>query len=458
VTSLRPTSLRAGAVLSACVAVLLGTILMGVVALITVTGAVNRSLDEALSVSAGGVVAQLKANPPSSDDDIQLPPIDAHDPVVVQVVDAAGTPIATTPGVSRSARICADAAAAPGRVTQVDFTYPGLTGTFRVLATPTVVEGRALLVCTAGSDRLVETTRRTVVVVLAIAIPVITALVGLLVARQVGRALGAVSELTREADRVRTLDEGRLGVPASGDEVADLAVTLNTLLDRLHEQSQATRQFVADAGHELRTPLASLRVALDLSRDNAPDDDPWADEAITDVERLSSLVDDLLVLARVDSGAPQRVELLHVPEAVADEVALTARLREGVTVRATGSVDVVADRRGLRRAVRNLLANAVRHAETRVELRCTSADGWVVVEVVDDGPGIPADQVERVFERFVRLDESRGRDSGGSGLGLAIVAAFANQSGGHAVATPGPGGRVVLRLPVAGQDGPAASD
>ncbi len=442
-----PRSLRARAVISAGAVVFVGALLVAVVAVISVTGAATRALDDTLHSSANDVIAQLRTNPPKSGDPISLPALNPRDPVVVQVVDEHGVPIATTPGVSSEALICPTTASESGRAQTVDFDWPGLTGTFRVLSVPLRVGGQDLLVCTTRSDEQVESTRTSVVVVLAVAIPIITVLVCLLVARQVGRALDAVSDLTDEAERLRTLDEGRLPVPATGDEVADLAVTLNNLLDRLHDQSTATRQFVADAGHELRTPLTSLRIALELGADGSTDTATWADDALVDVDRLTTLVDDLLVLARADSGETLHPVALVLPDAVPDEISRASRLRDEISVTCSGHVSVHADARALRRAVGNLLTNAVQHAGSRVDLACSLDGDMVVLEVTDDGPGIPADQVDRVFERFVRLDPSRSRDDGGSGLGLAIVAAFAEQTHGDVTGFPGPGGRFVLRMP-----------
>lgn len=446
-TNRGPRSLRARAVISAGVVVFVGGLLVAVVAVITVTGAATRSLDDTLHSSANDVIAQLRTNPPKSGDPISLPALNPRDPVVVQVVDEHGAPIATTPGVTSEALICPTTALEAREAQAVEFTWPGLTGTFRVLAVPVRVGGQSLQVCAARSDTPVESTRDSVLVVLAVTIPIITALVCLLVARQVGRALHAVSDLAEEAERLRTLDEGRLPVPATGDEVADLAVTLNNLLDRLHDQSTATRQFVADAGHELRTPLTSLRIALELGQDGPLEAVAWTDDALLDVDRLTTLVDDLLVLARADSGEDLHPVMLVVPDAVQDEIARASRLRESVTVNCTGHVALESDARALRRAVGNLLTNAVQHANTRVDLVCSIDGDRVLLDVTDDGPGIPADQVHRVFERFVRLDPSRARDGGGSGLGLAIVEAFAEQSDGDVTAYAGPGGRFVLRLP-----------
>ena len=423
----RPRSVKARSAVAAGAAVLVGSVLVSAVALVLVQGAVTRSLDDALSASAGGVIAQLSENPPSSGDPVQLPVLDPRDPVVVQIVDAVGTPVASTPGVDARARICPAGPRNPGvSTTTVDLAQPGLVGTFRVQTTETLADGVPYVVCAARSSDAAEATRRAVLVAMGLVILAVTALVVLLVARAVGAALSAVADLTTEADRLRNLDAGRLGVPDTGDEVEHLATTLNELLDRLHNQEKATRQFVADAGHELRTPLTSLRLELELAGSDGSDSS----------------------LARADAGQRPKAQHVTLPECIADEVTNANRLRDGVHVTLHAeSATAVSDLPALRRAVRNLLSNAVRHAEQQVEVRVAPVGSWVVIEVLDDGPGVPLSETRRIFERFTRLDDARARDSGGSGLGLAIVAAYAQSSEGDVVAHPGPGGRFVLRLP-----------
>lgn len=448
---LRPRSLRARASVAAGAAVLLGSALIAALALVLVQAAGVRSLDSALDASVSDVIAQVEENPPSSGDPIQLPALDPSDPVVVQVVDQEGTPVATTPGVDPGARICAVPAGA--RAQSIDLDQPGLTGTFRVRATTVTTDGQMYVVCAARNDESSEATRFAVVGALAAAVLSVTALVVLFVTRGVGTALAAVSELTSEADRLRSLEAGRLTVPSTGDEIERLAVTLNELLDRLHDQQNATRRFVADAGHELRTPLATLQLDLELASMAVADPTITAG-AIGDVARLTSLVDDMLVLARADAGEPLVPGPVLLPAALVDEVSHAARIRPDVRVTLLGSdCAALADERALHRAVRNLLSNAVRHARTTVTLTVGVDAGWVVVAVDDDGPGLSQPDTERVFDRFTRLDDARARDSGGSGLGLSIVAAFARRSGGEASALTGPGGHFLLRLPQAQPSG-----
>lgn len=442
----RPRSIRARSVVSAGVIVLLGAGLISVIALAAVRGAASRSIDDALAATVSDVNAQLVDNPPTTGTTIELPQIDARNPTLVQVVDSTGVAVATTPGISSTVTLCDDIDVHSTKVQTVDLAYPHASGTFRVLAQPVTASGHTYTVCAARSDEQAESTTRTAFAVLALVVPAITLLVCLLVARQVGRALTAVSELSNEADRLRSLETGRLGVPDTGDEVEALALTLNQLLDRLHDQSRTTQRFIADAGHELRTPLTSLSLALELAPRT---DDDWMLGAHQDLDRLTELVDDLLALARTDSGAPQHLTAVSVPADLLDEVDLVRRLRPELDIDVEGDdIHLLTDAPGLRRAVRNLLTNASRHAVDRVTLTSHEQDGFAIVEVADDGPGIPADQVERVFDRFVRLDPARARDDGGSGLGLSIVASFAKSVGGDATARPGPGGSFTLRVPL----------
>lgn len=445
-TWLRPRSLRARAAVAAGAAVLLGSAVIAGLAVVLVQAAGVRALDAALEASISDVSAQIEESPPSSGDPVQLPVVDPADPVVVQVVDASGVPVATTPGVDPNVRVCA--VPVGSRAQSVDLDQAGLTGTFRIVATSIESGGSTYVVCAARNDESAEATRLGVLVALAAAVLSVTALVVLFVARGVGTALSAVSELTTEADRLRTLDTGRLTVPPTGDEIERLAVTLNELLDRLHDQQNATRRFVADAGHELRTPLTALRLELELASldGRGPAESV---EALGDVARLTSLVDDLLVLARTDAGEQLEPQPLSLPASLADEVGQAARIRPEVDVSLLGSdCTVLADERALHRAVRNLLGNAVRHAQSSVTVTVDDTDdGWVAVTVDDDGPGLSPSDTERIFERFTRLDDARTRDGGGSGLGLAIVAAFVQHSGGTVRALPGPGGHFVLRLP-----------
>ncbi|MDX6739603.1 HAMP domain-containing sensor histidine kinase [Actinocorallia sp. A-T 12471] len=241
----------------------------------------------------------------------------------------------------------------------------------------------------------------------------------------------------------------RVPVPASSDEIARLAATTNGTLSALERSSERQRRFVADASHELRTPIASLRAQLEIAREHPELLD--LDETVLDVYRLQNLASDLLLLAGLDAdGAGPDPVRVPLAELVADVVAERAAT-DGVPVvyeeSATPWVSVRPRRLG--RALGNLLDNARRHAAGRVTVTVAEEGGLALVSVRDDGPGVPAEHRERIFERFVRLDDARASDEGGAGLGLALARELAEADGGSLVcADPGgPGALFELRLP-----------
>jgi signal transduction histidine kinase len=234
--------------------------------------------------------------------------------------------------------------------------------------------------------------------------------------------------------------------------VQRLAVTLNAMLDRIDAATKRQRTFVGDAAHELRSPLASLRLQLEVAQRVGPAAD-WPgllDEVLADVDRLDQLVEDLLALARSDEagGVLRRREPVALDELVSSVAADYADAR--VAVRSsTDPVSVDGDPEALRRVVVNLLDNAVRYARTVVTVDL-HPDGRQTAQLVvgDDGPGIPAGERERVFDRFYRTHESRSRDSGGTGLGLPIVRDVIWAHGGTiTLADNAPGLRATVLLP-----------
>ncbi|MEQ4720294.1 ATP-binding protein [Nonomuraea sp. B19D2] len=234
----------------------------------------------------------------------------------------------------------------------------------------------------------------------------------------VGRALAPVAAIRAKVADITARDlHQRVPVPGSKDEIAALASTVNGTLDRLETAVETHKRFVADAAHELRSPIATLRARLELAEPSA-----LTREALADVERLQSLAADLLILAKLDAGEPLRTAELDLGQVAAEE-SLRARRRPDVRVELDIEPDVVmkGSRAHLDRLVTNLADNAVRHAASTVRVRVRAEQGQAVLEVQDDGPGIPPEQREAVFARFTRLDEARARDAGGAGLGLPIA-------------------------------------
>jgi signal transduction histidine kinase len=273
--------------------------------------------------------------------------------------------------------------------------------------------------------------------------------------RVVGRALAPVEAIRASVDEVSAADlSARVPHPASQDEIARLAGTMNRMLGRLEESQARQRRFVADASHELRSPVTILRQHAEVAQahpDRASLDD-LSDTVLAEALRLQRLIDDLLVLARADEQRlTVRPRPLDLDDMVLDEarrLRTTTALDVDASGVSAGPIDGDAD--GMRRVVRNVVDNAARHAHGRVALALSDNGGTIVLRVDDDGPGVPVVDRQRVFQRFVRLDDARARDKGGSGLGLAIVAEIVAAHGGAVRFTDAPdlgGARVEITLP-----------
>jgi signal transduction histidine kinase len=217
----------------------------------------------------------------------------------------------------------------------------------------------------------------------------------------------------------------RLPVPGAQDEIHRLAVTLNQMLDRIEAATARQRTFVGDAAHELRSPLASLRVQLEVAQRMGPSTD-WPDlidDVLIDVGRLDRLVEDLLALARLDEtgGGSARHEPINLGTLVESITANYEHARVPVASTAAPDVVVLGNSDALHRVVVNLVDNAVRYARSGVQVDVDTDGPFARLTVTDDGPGLPESERERVFDRFYRAETSRSRDSGGTGLGLPIV-------------------------------------
>ncbi|GAA4224886.1 HAMP domain-containing sensor histidine kinase [Actinomadura meridiana] len=281
-----------------------------------------------------------------------------------------------------------------------------------------------------------------------------TGIVGYGTWRSVGRTLRPVDEIRRELDEITATDlQRRVPEPSRRDEVGLLATSINATLDRLEQAVARQRAFVVDVSHELRSPLAALRMELELAL-SAPDDTDLPETLraiLSNTDRLTAVVDDLLALARLEADRNFPRELVDLTE-LTDQEVLRRPLRTQVTVLAEGAVTVHGGRGELARLLTNLIDNADRHAasEVTVILR-TEGPSAAVIEIIDDGTGIAPEDRERVFERFARLAEGRHRDAGGTGLGLAISRDIAVAHRGTLFLTDrldgAPGARFVVRLP-----------
>jgi signal transduction histidine kinase len=273
----------------------------------------------------------------------------------------------------------------------------------------------------------------------------------------VDQTLAPVDAIRRELAEITALQSGRrVTVPENRDEIRRLAEAANATLDRLDSALERQRSFTSDASHDLRSPIAAARTQIEEAL-LYPDEVDWPSTAravLQSLERLQAIVTDLLQLARLDAAAWKDVETIDLGALVTIEVARSDRtkrivphLQEGVTVRG--------DRLRLVRLFTNLLDNAERHAETRVDVTVRRSDGEAILEVQDDGAGIAREQRDVVFERFARLEASKARDPGGTGLGLAIAREIARMHGGTlTVEDSERGARFVLCIPRNVPEGP----
>jgi signal transduction histidine kinase len=424
--------------------VLLVTTVGSLVIVAMIAHTISHSLIDSARQDAAAIDAQLRSGVAPA-----AAATTGRNDVVVQLLGADGrvvasdrperltVPLRTTSGVTESAVV------------------PGLKDTFTVVARRATGTGPVRLIIVGRSTEQRNETRAETAEVLAVAVPLVVLVLGLILWFSIGRALRPVEAMRDEADTITAAHlRRRLAVPGGEDEIPRLARTLNEMLDRIDEGHRLQRQFVSDASHELRSPLTVIRQSAEiaLAYPDRADIATLAEDVLAESDRLEHLVTALLLLARLegDAGAD---EVVDVDDVVLGEVT-RVRQRDGagdVTIDAHGVG--AARTRGsavlLGQVVRNLLDNACRHASTTVTVSLRQDDGTVVLEVADDGSGIELADRDRVFERFVRLDEARARDAGGSGLGLAIVRKIVDASDGSVeiAETPMLGARFTVRLP-----------
>jgi two-component system OmpR family sensor kinase len=267
-----------------------------------------------------------------------------------------------------------------------------------------------------------------------------------------------IHDVTDAADAISAGDrERRLPSYPPGTEAAHLASAFNSMLDQKEAADERLRQFVADASHELRTPLTSIRGYVELYHRGGLSEQDRLDDAMRRVsgeaERMGALVDDLLLLSKLDRGLPLEVASVDVAALLADAAADARAVQpeRAISVQTDDPLSCTADPLRIHQVVAAIVANALVYTptDTPVELVGARRDGAVVIEVVDHGPGLDADTAAHVFERFYRGDASRARSTGGSGLGLSIAKSIVEAHGGRiAVHTsPGHGCRFTIALP-----------
>ncbi|MEU0170679.1 ATP-binding protein [Streptomyces iakyrus] len=382
--------------------------------------AASEDLERISGTDSGRVKPQPAATPPDDDDD---DPEDAGE--------------ALEPGEISGESVFSNGSA----------TIDGEAQDYRFAAVEVETHDRGHLKVYAGSPLAAEHGAvRTALTVMLIGFPLLLGVVAAVTWLVTRRALRPVEGIRREMAAITQSEDlaRRVPEPDTHDEIARLASTTNETLAALETSVERQRRFVADASHELRSPIASLRTQLEVAAAHPELLD--LDGAVEDTVRLQRLAADLLLLARLDAGerpSDAKVDLAGLAREEAEG-------RTGVTVDAE-PVEVAGSRGQLGRVLANLLDNAQRHARSAVTVDVRREGDRAVVGVADDGDGVPDGDRERIFERFVRLDAARSRDDGGAGLGLAIARDVAVRHGGTLTAGRGPAGGALfeLRLPLA---------
>ena len=438
--------ITAAAVVVVGVAMVVGAVLLVSVLRETLT----REVRTAARLRGQDVAAVLAANGSGPG----LLAVDDVEELLIQVLDEGGRVVAASPGAGGLAPV---ARLRPGESAEVMVPAGGPveeTGEFLAVATGAdTPQGRRTVVVVRSTETVTEATAA-VSGLLAIGLPLLLVVVGATTWILVGRALAPVEAIRAEVDAISgDALHRRVPDPRAGDEIGRLARTMNRMLGRLEQAQARQRRLVADASHELRSPVATIRQHAEVALAH-PDRTTTTELAATVLAedlRLQRLAEDLLLLTRADEHTlALRRRPVDLDDLVFDEarrVRGASGLRVDTTAVSAGRVE--GDPAGLRRVLRNLGDNAARAAGGHLAFSVAERDGVVLLRVDDDGPGIPNADRERVFERFVRLDDARARDDGGSGLGLAIVAELVTAHGGTVVVASSPlgGARVEVTLP-----------
>ena len=439
----------------AALAVAAVLVLTGVGLVVTQRRLLVENLDESLDQEATAIAATVAdGGRPTT-----LSPVGDDDAVAQVVID--GEVVASTAN-ARGAPPLAPEPDDGGRAVRTLKGVPtDRAEDFRVVTRPVHGPGGAGVVHVAAPLDDIREVNSLLARSLAVAVPVVTLVLAALVWWLVGRTLRPVEGMRREAAGIGGADLARrVPVPAGDDEVARLASTLNAMLDRIEDSSRRQQRFVADASHELRSPLARIRTELEVDLAHPAGADPAATSrsVLAETIGMQALVDDLLVLARQDAGraGSRPGGTVDLDEVMAVQVRrLRAEGRVGVDARSVGAAQVVGDAGRLSRAIGNVVDNAARHARSTVTVSLAEREGNAVLTVTDDGPGIPADHRDEVFERFTRLDGARTASTGGTGLGLAIARDIVVDHGGTIAVDPDhhAGARLVITLPLAPEGG-----
>ena len=428
----------------AALAVAISSGLLICVSLLMATGLrwqLTDNLDEGLNQRADTIAAVVSDTLP--------PQLSADEDLLIQVVDANGTVLSASSNLAGFESITS---LRPGirNVSNV----PGRTETFRVLVRE-VESGSAKATLIVGvNDDDVTDPVGILTRLLAVAVPAVVVVLGALTWWLTGRTLRPVEKMRRELAEITGTNLGRrVAEPATGDEIDRLAHTMNDTLDRLEDAIRRQQRFVADASHELRSPLTRIRTELEVDLATGEPSDPTRTEqsVLNETIDLQRLVEDLLHLARGDDGIfDSDFRPVDLDDIVLREARrLRERGRVAVDLKGVAAAQTIGDPHQLARAVRNLFDNAERHAASTVTVGLAESEGRVQLTVSDDGNGISPEDRDAIFERFTRLDDARTRDTGGTGLGLAIVRDIVQRHHGTVELDNGADTRFMIELPPA---------
>lgn len=436
--------------LVAAAVVLASLVIVGAVSVVLLNQSMCADVDAAARARAAAVAERLREEPPDELESVLL----ATDQriVAVQVVDRGGQVVRRSQSAPERPLIPLQDSA---------FTDPRVgvpaTSDDDIRVASQTVSGRKgqYTVLVGGGIEPIESMVSTVATMLAITAPVVAVVAAVATYLLVRRSLRSVDAIRSRVTQISASDLGeRVPVPNRADEISALAVTMNEMLTRIEAGHSAQRRFVGDASHELRSPLATVISALEIAESHPEmlDKTLLQTALLPEAHRMQSLVEDLLLLARADEhGLPMRRTEIDLDDLAGAEV---ARLKRETSLKISAqlaAVKVTGDALGVARVLRNLADNATRHAGAEVSIVVRAEGDSAYLHVCDDGPGIPADERDRVFERFVRLDTDRSRHGGGSGLGLAIVAEIvAAHEGTVGIGDHAGGGTVMtVQLPLA---------
>ena len=370
----------------------------------------------------------------------------------IQILDQSSEVVASSENIDGEPALFAVVTPREGFARFTATNVPVGENSFRVVARRVDSRVGTFTIYVGHSLESVDDSVRSLTALLLFGLPLLVLVMGFITWLTTTRALKPIETMRRDVESMTAdkLDE-RVTVPAPNDEVRRLAVTMNDLIDRIEQAQRLQNQFVENASHELRSPLASLRAQLEVSRANASEAESGLtrEHLLSETIRLQLLVDDLLDAAQISRSRNFPKGIVDLDDVIFDVVQRTrVTTRHTINLGNVSAGQVRADRRQMERLVTNLVDNAVRHCVSAVSLGLTEIDSHVVLTVADDGLGIPQADRQRIFDRFERIDDGRGRREGGFGLGLSIVASIARSHAATvAVADNNPGAVFIVTFP-----------